>query len=181
MPRAKKVMPKEDIIVKEVKVSEPPIKKVVPKKVDKDDYVDVVNNTTHILSFVNSRTTGEWMIEGGYGARDVMQVSDLVTMKSNQSKLLLEGWLVIDDEDVVNHLRLTELYKYLIKPDNIDVFFKSSESKMQEIVSKQPKGTKDLLAEMAKIKIENGEFDSITKQRFLENLLGVKFDSSNTY
>jgi len=182
MARAiKKVNIKEETIIPEPVVA-PPIQntKIASRIIDKDDYVDVLNNTTKILVFVNSRTTGEWIIEG-YGARDVMQVSDLITMKSNQSKIILDGWLIIDDEDVVNYLRLGELYKTLIKPDNIDEFFKLPELEMKEIVSKQPKGTKDLLAQMAKIKIDNGEFDSITKQRFLENLLGIKFDSSNTY
>jgi len=187
MVRAKKPVTKEEVVVKEAKspkvTSTPsPIQntKVALKTIDKDDYVDVLNNTTNTLVFINSRTTGEWTLDG-YGTRDVMQVSDLITMKSNQSKILLEGWMVIDDEDVVNYLRLGELYKTLIRPDNIDDFFKLSEAKMSEIVSKQPKGTKDLLAQMAKIKIDNGEFDSITKQRFLENLLGIKFDNSNLY
>jgi len=185
MARAKKILPKEELIVEKEVIKEltpiPVQNTNVPKRIiDKDDYVDVLNNTPQTLVFINSRTTGEWTLDG-YGTRDVMQVSDLITMKSNQSKILTEGWMIIDDEDVVNYLRLGELYKHLIKPDNIDEFFTLSESEMREIVSKQPKGTKDLLAQMAKIKIDNGEFDSITKQKFLENLLGIKFDKSNVY
>lgn len=153
---------------------------ITSRQIDKDEYVEVLNNTIGTLVYVNSKTNGEWNLEG-YGTRDVMQVSDLVTMKSNQSKILTEGWIIIDDEDVVNYLRLGELYKTIIKPDNIDDFFKLSESKMKESISKQPKGIKLMLGQMAKKKIESGEFDSLTKQKILEDLLGISFSGQKFY
>ena len=117
MARAKKVIPTSEHIPKEETVTPQPIPatptqntKTSSRTIDKDDYVDVLNNTPQTLVFVNSRTTGEWTLDG-YGTRDVMQVSDLITMKSNQSKILTEGWMIIGDEDVVNYLRLGELYK----------------------------------------------------------------------
>lgn len=167
-----KVISQETKQVKEIII---PVVEKSPRIVDKDDYVDVMNNTIGTLSYYNPRTTGEWLIEG-YGTTDTMQVSDLITMKSSQSKILNEGWLIILDEDVVNYLRLTELYKKIIKPNDLDRVFGLPDDKMESILQKSPNGIKTLIAQKMIEKIKSGKFDSLNKKKIVEKVLNVKLD-----
>lgn len=155
-----------------------PVKKVVEKRViDGNTPVDVMNNTTGKLVFVNNRTQAEWNLDG-YGAIDEMLVSDLKNMRSSSAKLLLEGYLIILDDDVIDYLRLNSIYSNILKPEDVDNFFKQSDVKMREILEKCPRGMAELLFDKAKAKIQNNDpdMDYNSKKRVFEEVFKIKFD-----
>lgn len=175
MPRVSTKTKETEVTVEAVKA---PVKQVTaPKRViDSNTPVEVMNNTTGTLVFVNKRTQAEWTIEG-YGAFDEMLVSDLKNMRSSSSSLLLDGYLLILDDDVVEHLRLKGIYENIIKPEDIDNFFTQSDVKMRKILEKCPKGMKELLFQKAKEKIENNspDMDYNSKKRVFEDIFNIKF------
>lgn len=169
--------PKKEVEVKEVEAKEE-VKVEQPKrKIDGNTPVTVMNNTTGFVSFVNKRTQAEWLIEG-YGNFDEMLVSDLMNMRSSSPALLNEGYLIILDDDVVEHLRLQKVYKNILKPEDIDTFFKQNDVKMREILAKCPRGMKELLFDKAKemVKSNHPYMDYNSKKRVFEDIFKVKFD-----
>jgi hypothetical protein len=167
--------PKKEIETEIVEASQ---KEVSPKRViDSNTPVDVMNNTTGTVIFVNKRTQAEWKIEG-YGSIDEMLVSDIKNMRSSAASLLLDGYLLILDDDVIEHLRLQNVYKNIIKPEDVDNFFKQNDVKMREILEKCPNGMKELLFTKAKEKIQNNDpdMDYNSKKRVFEDIFNIKFD-----
>jgi hypothetical protein len=163
---------------KEVEVVEASQVEVSPKRViDGNTPVDVMNNTTGTLVFINQRTQAKWRLEG-YGTIDEMTVSDLKNMRSSSASLLLEGYLIILDEDIVDHLRLQNVYENILKPEDVDNFFKQNDVKMRDILEKCPKGMKELLFMKAKEKVKSGhpDMDYNSKKRVFEDIFNVKFD-----
>jgi hypothetical protein len=107
-----------------------------------------------------------------------MTVSDLKNMRSSSASLLLEGYLIILDEDIVDHLRLQNVYENILKPEDVDNFFKQNDVKMRDILEKCPKGMKELLFMKAKEKVKSGhpDMDYNSKKRVFEDIFNVKFD-----
>lgn len=163
---------------KDTEVKEASLQEVSPKRViDSNTPVEIMNNTTGTLVFINQRTQAKWTLEG-YGAIDEMLVSDLKNMRSSSASLILEGYVVILDDDIIDNLRLQSVYENIIKPEDIDNFFKQNDVKMREILTKCPKGMKELLFHKAKEKIKNNDpsMDYNSKKRVFEEVFNVKFD-----
>jgi hypothetical protein len=162
--------------VEEIKVEEKQ-PKVEKRKIDGNTPVLVMNNTTGLLIFVNKRTQAEFVIEG-YGNFEEMLVSDLINMRSSAPALLNEGYLIILDDEVVDYLRLNKVYENILKPEDIDTFFKQNDAKMREILTKCPRGMKELLFDKAREMIKSGhpDMDYNSKKRVFEEVFNVKFD-----
>lgn len=143
------------------------------KAIKNDDLVDVMCYTSGKLVYVNPRTTETWIWEG-YGDIQPLPFEELKYMKSGQPKFINEPWVLILDENVVEALRLTKFYENIIKPDEIDNFLKLSIEKMDEVFSKVPSGTKLLIANYAKEKIERKEFSDLFKIKYLEEKIGAE-------
>lgn len=176
MPRTKKV---ENAEVQETVEQAKEVKEsAAPKRViDSNTPVEIMNNTTGTVVFVNNRTQAKWKLVG-YGAIDEMLVSDLKNMRSSSASLLLDGYILILDDDVIEHLRLQKLYENILKPEDVDNFFKQNDVKMREILKKCPKGMKELLFEKAKEKVKNNDpdMDYNSKKRVFEEELNIRFD-----
>lgn len=156
-----------------------PIPQVKPQrpKIDGSTPVEVMNNTTGIVVFKNSRTQAKWILNG-YGSFDEMLVSDLTNMRSTSPGLLNNGHLIIMDEDVVKYLRLDKIYDNILEPEDIDNFFDLNDVDMKETITKMPRGMQELLFEKAKERIENNDpsMDYNSKRRVFEELFDKKFD-----
>lgn len=148
------------------------IKKI--RKLDREEYVSVMNNTTSNLFFKhpNCLTTLD-MYE--YGDIQEIKIGELMTMKSGQPRILNECWLMILDEDVVEAIGLSELYKNVITIDKVDELFSLSAEKIEEILSKSPRIVKENIGGIVKQRVDNREWESLTKLSAIEKALGVKF------
>lgn len=147
------------------------------RKIDGNTPVLVMNNTTGFVIFINKRTQAEFLIEG-YGNFEEMLVSDLINMLSSARALLNEAHLIILDDDVVEYLRLQKVYENILKPEDVDNFFEQNDVKMREILTKCPRGMKELLFDKAKelVRSNHPSMDYNSKKRVFEEMFNVKFD-----
>lgn len=162
---------KKDIDKKETRI-EKKIKKI--RELDREEYISVMNNTTSNLFFKhpNCLTTLD-MYE--YGDIQEIKIGELMTMKSSQPRILNECWLMILDEDVVEAMGLSKLYKNVITIDKADELFSLSAEKIEEVLSKSPKIVKENIGRLVKQRVDNGEWESLTKLSAIEKTLGVDF------
>lgn len=143
------------------------------RSIKNDELIDVMNYTTGRLVYINPRSQQEWTFEG-FGASDQIPFSELRTMKSMYPKFLFEPWMIILDEDVVQMLGLSKLYENILKPSEIDMFYKMNEKQMEKFLLKAPNNMKTLLIDITKEKIKNKEFGDLFKIKHMENILDAK-------
>jgi len=143
------------------------------RKVQRDDIVSIMNTTTGKVLYKSKKTGAEWVLTE-YGDTDQIEVSELITMKNAHPRYLKEPWLMILDDDVVNYLGLSKLYKNVLDPDELDELFKISNKKFEKILKDAPRGMKQLIVGTAKQKLENGTFDSIKKKELIEETFGIE-------
>jgi hypothetical protein len=108
-----------------------------------------------------------------YGDIDEIEVGELQKMKTSAPRFLKEPWLIILDDDVVNYLGLDELYSRILKPEDLDNFFKLSADKIKERLSNAPSGVKGLVVSKARELVESGELDSMKRIEAIEETLDV--------
>jgi hypothetical protein len=161
--------------------SEPIVKetKEVPKKekrvVKRDDEVTIMNTTTGKVEYASKKTGQSWTFLE-YGETDVIEVSELVTMKNAHPRYLKEPWLLVLDDDVVDYLGLSQLYENVLNPDELDQFFNLPEDQMKSIIEKAPRGIRQLIVSVANRKIANKSFDSLSKINLIEETFKIELN-----
>lgn len=140
---------------------------------NRDMYVSVMNATSGSTIYKNPKSGATWVFNG-YGVVDQMDVATLMTMKSSEPKFLTEPWLIILDDEVVDYLGLTHIYDNILKPDELELFFKLPVAKMEDILKRVPNGVKELIASTAMEKIENDELYDTRVIRVIESVLGIE-------
>lgn len=144
------------------------------RKISKDEQVTCKNITNGTLVYVSKKTGAEWIMEG-YGATEIFDVAELVTMKASHGRILTEPWMVIEDDDIIDYLGLRNVYdKISIPLEKIDSFFEKSISQMKSALKVAPNGIKTLIASRATTLIQEGKLDSIGKIRLIESSLNIR-------
>jgi hypothetical protein len=139
--------------------------------------VNVMNNT-HGLLIYKSEYTGKGFQLAGYGKMRKIQLQDLENLYSEQPTIIDQGWLVVLDNDVVDYLYLNDLYEGIITPKEVDKFLTLSEAEIIDRLDNAPRGMIESLALVIKQKISAGDkyFGQVSKIRFFEDILKVKFE-----
>jgi len=142
------------------------------RKFKSDDEIEVANYTTGRCIYINPHTYQEWNWEG-FGDTQPIPFGELVVMKANFPKFLTDPALVILNEDVAKYFHLTEQYKTILKPNDMDEFFNLEENKMVNFLNKTSKQTKRLIAIITKQKIKNKELGDFFKIKLIEETLNA--------
>lgn len=172
--KAKEVEVKNEV-VEEVKAQEP-VKQVEVKKakveIDRNQLVECKNVTNGSLTYI-SRNNGYLAEWANFGDIEYIPVSELMTMKASQPRFLNEPWLIIDDEDVVQHLGLKSIYDRIIAADEIEALFHKTPQEIEDILSRAPKGTRELVADKAREMVTNDSLYDIRIMRVLDKALNI--------
>lgn len=144
------------------------------KPISDDDYVLVMNNTMGGLTLVSPSSKRKWRANN-YGKTLRMKIQDIIEIASD-STVFENGYAVILDENVIEHMNLTEQYKYIIKLADIEKIMSMSDKKIREILSNIPKTLTTDIVKYIRKKIQDGDkkFDSTSKIRLFEDILGQK-------
>lgn len=126
-------------------------------------------------SALNPGYTVEW---DHLGDIQEMEYRELVSMRGNQRRFFEENWILIDDSAVIKKLGVERYYKNSLSTDDFEDVFTMPADKIKEVVPTLPGGTKDAIASEAKKKIENGELDSRSAIKALEDSLSVVLEES---
>lgn len=152
----------------EVAVAPTPKKK--PRMLSHDTVVEVMNNTSGRLVYVSPRSMITWVWEE-YGSTDLMTIQELLTMRSSQSKFFTEQWVMVQDQEVIDYLKLNRYFEKTLTPDELEDFFYLPIDEMEKILADSNAGQKALIAATAKMKYENGTFADVNKIKMMERKL----------
>lgn len=137
------------------------------RKIDRDEYVEVMNYTPSELIYVNERTQQQWNFSK-FGDTDTMPYGELVTMKTTQPKFLYKPWLIPLNEDVIKQLGLSSVIDKIIKVSEIKKFYTLSIEEMDKFIDDLNDNSKNLLYQITLEKVNHGEFTDLTKIKFLQ-------------
>lgn len=152
----------------EQKLVVPSVPSTQKTDIDRFENIPVMNVTSGTLVYTSRKTGAEWIFSE-YGDIEYMEFQELLTMRSSQRRFFDEPFLLIMDDNAVEHLGLTKMYEKIRNPQQIDTIFKMNQREFEDVVEKSPKGIKHLIVSRAKKLYEIGELDSVKKINFLND------------
>lgn len=157
---------------------EKPKAKEEKKKVTLDTQVEVFNNTTGRLIYEAKKGNGYLYLER-FMDSDIMTVEELQVLKNTARAMLTNGWLYVDDEDVLDFLRLGSIKDSVKNPQVLENAVDNGET--EEIVNladKLSKSSQEVLYGILKERYRNQEFSNAHVIKAVEDKLGVAKDNS---
>lgn len=168
----------KDINVQDVEVSEveasTPAKKTAPKKFAPTDTITCrsVCYGELILEGYKSKILYTWANAGD--TADV-EYQDLQALQSRKSTFLTAPLFIIEDEDLVKQWSnmLKPIYDK-IEEEDFDKILALPVSKLKSKLKVLPEGMKTSIKSVAAAKIQSGEFDSISRIKAIDEILGTE-------
>lgn len=170
---AKKTAPK--------KVSEPVVEKVEEVKaperakraqIDPNALVPC-RSTTHGELIYISKRSGERIIWEDYDDVQDITMGELKNLHASSPSFINDVLFVIDDEEVVDALKLTKLYETIFDIGNLEDFFDKEYNELEKLLEKLPKGLQKTVASKAGEMVRNDKLDSRAKIKLIEEKLKV--------
>lgn len=132
-----------------------------------------------MLVYASKRQMGYKLKWRHFGDVQFVELAELMSMRSSDSRFFSENWIAIDDSfeykaRILKVLRVDEMYANSIRPDDMSKLFTLSPAEIQKKVSGLSASMKESVYLTARNAIETGELDSIAKIRALETALDRK-------
>jgi hypothetical protein len=122
---------------------------VVEQKIKDDEQIVVMNGLSGSLTHRSGRTGRSWRFKE-FGQTDKLPYEELLALKNGSPKVFEQGWIIILDKRVQEQFGLTELYKNILTPENIEQVFKKDVEELKEFVSNLPEGMKSTFVSKAR-------------------------------
>lgn len=134
-----------------------------------------------------SVTAGELLMGGaktnllyswsGYGDIVEVEYQDLLSLVSRKSGYLIKPRFIIEDSELLKQHRFKSLkpvYEKFFGLDDMDALFSNNANDLKNILTSMPQGLKDAVKVIATSMIENGELDSISQIKAIDEALGTE-------
>lgn len=150
-------------------------------KIDREAFVTIMNTTNGKVWYKSKKTSQEWTFLE-YGQTDEMEVAELINMNNSHPRYLKEPWFIIIDEDddnakaVIEYLGLKRVYEDLLKPTELERFFRLPADKMEIIMNRVPDGIKQLIVNKTLQMVRENKFDSISRVKVIQRVANVDFE-----
>lgn len=142
-------------------------------EVKDEDMVQVMSGIHGELIHRSQKSGRMWKFSK-FGQIDRMPFIELMTIYNNNPKTLEECFIVILNDKVAKNFNLSEIYKNIVSPNNLDELFKKDVKDLESIVENLPESFKTVFVIRAKELYEQGKLDSMSLINFIQN----KFDIS---
>lgn len=179
---------KEETTVKTTTTRKAPAKKASAKKTETkkeekrvitgDTEVTVYNNTHGGLIYSAKKGTGYLNLENFLDS-DTLTVDELQQMRNGHRRMLDEGWIFVDDEEVLDYLRLGKVKESVKSPEFLtELLANETPQKVKEVASKLSKSSQTTLFKELRRLYEEQEISNIHVIRAVEEALGLNAEQS---
>lgn len=140
----------------------------------RDEEVEVRNLTPGIVVYTSQKTgaTYKWM---GKDEVEIMTIGEVMAMHSQSEKFLKTPWLIVENEDVMVSLGLSEIHQQVSDFEDIDELLSLSTYQIKTKLSALSPSYLAQIGEVIGAKVLNGELRDIYVIRELEEYFGRKF------
>ena len=155
-------MPSLDVVSK---------KPVTPREFSLTDEVECFSMCQGELVYV-SRKTGETTRWSNFGESEFLTIGALIEMRNTQPKFFSKPWIMIEDKEVLEYLRVVKYYKGIPNLKDFDELFNLPTEEMYSKIAEFSDATKNIVAHRALELIEEGILDSRKTIQSLEAAIG---------
>lgn len=142
-----------------------------------DDMILVMNGFGGALTHRSLSTTRVWEF-AGFGQTQKLPYSELLSIRNNNPKVFDRGWLVVLNPQIQEDFGLTEMYKNILTPDNIDKVFTMSLNELSAFIDKLPEGMQISFLGRARELYHSGRIDSISIAKMIQEKFNVSFEDN---
>jgi hypothetical protein len=142
-----------------------------------DDLIVVMNGLNGALTHRSGRNGRSWKFNS-FGQQDKMPYAELKSLQNGSPKVFEQGWIVILNKKVQEEFGLTELYKNILTPDNIDEIFKKDVSELEVFIDNLPLGMKSTFVAKAREMYSNRTLYDIRIVELIENKFGFRLEDN---
>lgn len=155
----------EEKVVKEVET------KVEPRVIQDTDKITVMNNTTGVYGYQSKN--GFSFDLAAYGETIEIPFSELRIMKAGQDKIhLTDAWIIILDEDAVEALNLTSLYRNIYDDEQVDILLDNADA-IRNNFPMMPKAMQTIIVARAMQKFKAKELHDFRVITAIKEVSGV--------
>ena len=142
-----------------------------------DDMILVMNGFGGALTHRSLSTTRVWEFSG-FGQTHKIPYGELLTIRNTNPKVFNKGWLVVLNPKIQEDFGLTEMYKNILTPSNIDTVFDNNVEELGKLIDALPEGMQIALVDKAREFYSTGKIDSISKIKLIENKFNISLEDN---
>lgn len=174
---------KEEVKEIEVKTEEPKAKRLNRKNrqqgnvinIDRKRTVPVVSVSDFPIGY-NCKLTNMYIKWANYGDEHYMSIEEVLNMNSDSEKYLRTPWLIVDDEEFMNVMGLSELYDLVFELEDLDKFFKQGARIIKEKLNELSQGMRNDVLNRAVSMVYNGEINNLAVVSMLKREFHIDID-----
>lgn len=153
--------------------------RIVEKKsaIKDDDKIAVMSGSMGAVIYRSDTSRRVWKFTR-FGQIEYMPYGELVTIRNRFGGYYTDGWLVILDAQVQDEFGLTNMYKNILTPENIDEIFKKSADELEVIIDNLPDGMKNTFINKAQELYASGKLDSLRIIKLIESKFGFSLEDN---
>lgn len=130
--------------------------------------------------FVEGPKTGMIYRFIDYGDEYEVEYRDLVALVRSKSPYVYHPYFIIDDEDFIAEFpQIEKFYEDQYSVKDLKALLKKDVNEIASEIKKLPSGAVESLRTIATTQVANGEIDSISKIKALNELLGIELELSD--
>jgi hypothetical protein len=170
----KEVEKNDDVVEDKVSEAKQPVPAKPPKrKIDNDEDIVIMNNTTGRYKYISR--TGYVTEMNDYGDTENIPYRELRTMSSGQKRHIEAAFIVILDEDAVKALGYERLYENVLDFEGVEEVLKDPE-RLDAMLKKMPTTMRETVGSIATRKFRDGELYDMRVKKVIEDNLKIKID-----
>jgi hypothetical protein len=142
-----------------------------------DDMIPVMNGTGGSLTH-RSRSTGRLWKFKEFGQQDKIPYGELLSIRNLAPSVFEEGWIIVLNRQIQDDFGLTEKYKNILTPENINTVFTKSVDEIKVFVNALPEGMKVTFIAKARELYNAKKLDSKRVIDFIEEYFGISLEDN---
>lgn len=146
-------------------------------KIKDDDKILVMSGLSGTLVH-HSKSTGRTWEFKEFGQTEKLPYSELLTIRYQNPKVFNEGWLVILNKQIQEDFQLTEIYKNIITPQNINSIFDKSVAEISIFVDALPDGMKVTFVNKARELYKSRKINKLDVVEYVQNKFNISLDDN---
>lgn len=146
-------------------------------KLKDDDLIVVMNGLAGSLTHRSGFTGRSWRF-AQFGQTDKMPYGELLSLKNSNPRVFEQCWLIVMNKDVQEQFNLTDKYKNILTPENIDGIFEKNVEDLKIFVENLPDGMKSTFFAKARELYKSRKLYDIRIVEFIENKFGFSLEDN---
>jgi hypothetical protein len=146
-------------------------------KIKDDDLIVVMNTQNGAWTHRSGISRKSWKFTE-FGQTAKFPFAELLALRNVNMRAFEQGWFIVLNKDVQEQFGLTELYKNIITPDNIEEIFKKDVSDLEVFVDCLPSGMKTTFVAKARELHQSGKLWDTRIIKFVETKFGISLEDN---